>query len=270
MQRPGAQRHRPVDAAQPVTGAELPHLGELGAAADPGAAVLADQAHRVGERGPRREQPRRGHRRDALGALHRPGPGEAGEVAEARPPARGRAAAPPSARCAPAPPRDGQAPAGPDAAAATWPCSGVVVVHRSPGRWPTTSRRPGTESHVDPPGEGVALVGHLGAEPARHRRGRRGRVKSAHTTSATSGTPSTARSPRPPTAAAISITTPIAVARPSARVGRQADVTTGAPRCAASARCAAGRRRCCATRSRSSTARAGRRPGARARRGRSP
>ena len=44
VQRAGSQRAAPVDAAQPVTGAERPDLRELGATADPGAAVRADVA----------------------------------------------------------------------------------------------------------------------------------------------------------------------------------------------------------------------------------
>ena len=155
-------------------------------------------------------------------------------------------------------------------AAATWPWPGVVVVHRSPGRCPTTSRRPGTrvtstrQVTVSPscPTRSLSALVTVGELV--------GRVATAHTTSVTSGTPITARSPRPPTAAAATRTTPMAAARPSARVGRQRAVTTCEPPCAAWARCAAGRRRCCATRSRSSTARDARRPGARARPGRSP
>ena len=113
------------------------------------------------------------------------------------------------------------------AAAATWPCAGVVVAQRSPGRCPTTSRRPGTavtstRQVTVSPSRATSVLSRLRTAGTAV-----GRVATAHTTSATSGTPITARSPRPPKDAAVRRTTPIAVARPSARVGRQGDAHDG-------------------------------------------
>ena len=65
----GAQGDRPVDAAQPVAGAERPDVGELGAAPRPRPAVLPDEADGVGEPGPRGEGARGRHGGDGLGAL---------------------------------------------------------------------------------------------------------------------------------------------------------------------------------------------------------
>ena len=128
---------------------------------------------------------------------------------------------------------------------ATCPCAGVVVVHRSPGRCPATSRSPGTTRTSTRQVRLSPSCATWSREPAR-RGGGVSSVASRTTTRRARRAACRARRgrPAPPTAAATRTTTPIARARPSARVGRQDEVTTCAPRSAGSARCAAGRRRC--------------------------
>ena len=166
VQGAGTQRDRPVDAAQPVAGAERADLGELGTAADPGAPVLTDQPHRVGERGARGEHPRVGHRRDGLDPLLRQGPGEGREVAEAAHLDRAEPTHTPAVDPSlhrhrhRRPARRGR---------------GDVAVLRGRGgpavarQVPDDVTQAGHRSDVDAPRDGVALAADPGAEPAAHR-----------------------------------------------------------------------------------------------------
>ena len=98
MEGAGAQGHRPVDAAQPVAGAEGQDVRELGAATRPGATVLADEADGVGESGPRGEGA--GVGTVATVSVSWAGHVQANEAKSPNPPTGpGRAGARPSGRC---------------------------------------------------------------------------------------------------------------------------------------------------------------------------
>ena len=104
VQGTGAQRDRPVDAAQPVAGAERADLGQLGAAPDARAAVLADQPHRVRQGGPGGEGARGRHGGDASRPAARTRSRRSTRRCRSRRPAPGRAGARPSGRSGPGPP----------------------------------------------------------------------------------------------------------------------------------------------------------------------